>query len=252
MAMILFASTMRIMQCHGDSFGAGEEHNVHRTTESILHTKVRLLSMVSRPRKFTPSTEEPTCQKASCPSPILNLKCPHSQLANWEGLLCFFCLWSLGQATRFGFVNTPFCSYPVCPNQKVTVIFGFVPIAPPNVISHILLPISALNRQSLWWSQACFKIPWEPQCQAITTLELEMEKAVIRGWLAQSLWVIAETLSPDAVGLGCWGVRLSDEILTPWHLKTFHNMWDVGPSIWYPGYFKIWVVLFYFWFTCSF
>lgn len=147
--------------------------------------------MVSRPRKFTPSTEEPTCQKASCPSPILNLQSPHSQLANWEGLLCFFCLWSLGQATHFGFVNTQFCSYPVCPDQKVTVIFGFVPIAPPNVISHILLPISALNRQSLWWSQACFKIPWEPQCQAITTLELEMERPWSgAGWHSpcESLW----------------------------------------------------------------
>ena len=68
---------------------------------------------------------------------------------------------------------------------------------PPNVISHILLPISALNRQSLGWSQACFRIPWEPQCQAVTTLELEMEKAMLWGWLAQSLWVIMETLSPD-------------------------------------------------------
>lgn len=41
----------------------------------------------------------------------------------------------------------------MCPNEQVTVIFGFVPILPPKVISHILLPISALNRQSLWWSQ---------------------------------------------------------------------------------------------------
>lgn len=89
---------------------------------------------------------------------------------------------------------------PVCPNQRVTVIFGFVPIRPANVVSHILLPISALNRQSLWWSQACFRIPWEPQCQVVTTLELEMEKAVIWGWLAPSLWVIMETLSPDAAG----------------------------------------------------
>lgn len=53
-------------------------------------------------------------------------------------------------------------------------------------------------------------------------------------------------------GLGCWWVHLSDEILTPWHLKTFHNMWDVGPSVWYPSYIKIWVVLVYFWFSCSF
>lgn len=53
-------------------------------------------------------------------------------------------------------------------------------------------------------------------------------------------------------GLGYWWVHLSDEILTPWHLKTFHNVWDVGPSVWYPGYIKIWVVLFYFWFSSSF
>ena len=52
--------------------------------------------------------------------------------------------------------------------------------------------------------------------------------------------------------LGCWWVHLSDEILTPWHLKTFHNVWDAGPSVWYPGYNKIWVVLFYFWRSCSF
>lgn len=101
---------------------------------------------------------------------------------------------------------------------------------------------------------ACFRIPWEPQCQAVTALELEMEKAVLRGWLAPSLWVIMETLSPDTAEGDCvrWWGHLSDEILTPWHLKTFHNMWAVGPSVWYPGYIKIWVVLFYFWCSYSF
>lgn len=53
-------------------------------------------------------------------------------------------------------------------------------------------------------------------------------------------------------GLSYWWVHLSDEFLTPWHLKKFHNMWDVRPSVWYPGYIKIGVVLFYFWFSCSF
>lgn len=110
-----------------------------------------------------------------------------------------FCLWSLGQAVNSWICEyTVLCFYPVCPNQQVTVIFGFVPILPPNVISHILLPLSALNRQSLWWSQTCFGIPWEPQCQAVTAPELPMEKAVIWGGLALSLWVIMETLSPDA------------------------------------------------------
>lgn len=122
----------------------------------------------------------------------------HWKLTNQDVCCLFLPSGPLARPHTLGFVNTQFCSYSVYHHQKVTVIFGFVPILPPNVISHILLSIAAFNRQSLWWSQACFRIPWEPQCQAITTLGLEMEKAVIRAWLAPSLWVIMETLSPDA------------------------------------------------------
>lgn len=116
----------------------------------------------------------------------------------------YFRLWFLSQADPLEFVDTPFLSYPVCPNQKVTIIFGFVPILSPNVISHTFRPIAALSKPSLRCGQACFRIPWEPQCQVVTTLGLEMEKPEMWAWLApayESLWKHCPRMLLR--GLGC-------------------------------------------------
>lgn len=155
------------------------------------------LSGLLRPEQFSLDGEESTI-KCLLAQPPFWISRRYWKLRNGlSRLFIFACGSSAGPYTP-EFVDAQSFSYPVCPNQKVTVIFGLVPILPPNVISHTLLPIAALNRQSLWWGQACFRIPWEPQCQVVTTLGLETEKAVIWAWLAPSLWVIVETLSPDA------------------------------------------------------
>lgn len=185
-----------IMRCGGRVLVQRPENSIWRITENALHAKMGL-SGVLRPKQFGFDVEGPTYQVYPYSNPILDRKTSLETEKRPKSAI-YFCLWFLSQANPLEFVDTQFLSYPVCPNQKVTVIFGFVSILSPNAISHTFRPIAALSKPSLWWGQPCFRIPWEPQCQVVTTLRLEMEKAVMWAWLAPSSWVIVETLSPDA------------------------------------------------------
>lgn len=167
-----------------------------------------------RPNQFVLGVEGATRQVSSYPIPSLGLKTP-LEAEDWPMSAIYFCVWFLSQAihSRVCGYTAPFLASVSQP--KVTVIFGFVPILAPNVISHTLLPIAALNRQSLRRGPACFRIPGEPQCEVVTTLVLETEPAATWARLApcESLWKHCPRMLPR--GPSCWRVHLSDEILTP-------------------------------------
>lgn len=191
------------------------------------------LSGLLRPEQFSLDGEESTI-KCLLAQPPFWISRRYWKLRNGLSLLFIFACGSSAGPYTPEFVDAQSFSYPVCPNQKVTVIFGLVPILPQM---SLVIPSFPL-------------LPWigNHYDEARLVSEFHENHSVrlsqLWGWKRKRLWSgpgwhrPCESLwkhCPRMLlrGPGCWWAHLSDEILTPWHPKMFHNMWDITPSIWW-------------------
>lgn len=174
------------------------ENSICGISEHARHSKMGL-SRVLRPKWFPLDVEEPTHQVPSCLIPSLDLKTSLKAEKRPESAV-YFCLWFLGQA-----IHSWICGYTVLFLSSVSQpeshcnFLGLFPYSPLPQTSLVIPSFPLLPWIGNHYDEARLVSDFhENHSQVITTLGLETEKAAIPAWLAPSLWVTVETLSPDA------------------------------------------------------